>query len=103
MGHTVLLLDLGEQVKRVQQYIPEPVKIFYGSIVDNSSLREVFEGCDIVIHLAALLGVKRSELDKLKCIEINIEGTKNVLECAIQHRIQKIVLASSSEVYVEPI
>ena len=91
MGHEVRLIDLGEQVKRIQEYIPEPVKIYYGSILDISSLREAFLGCDLVIHLGALLGVKRSEVDKLKCIEINIEGTRNVLECAVQHRISKVV------------
>jgi UDP-glucose 4-epimerase len=60
-------------------------------------------GADIVIHLAAMLGVQRTEKDKLRCIEINIDGTKNVLDCAVQHRVKKIVFASSSEVYGEPI
>lgn len=103
LGHEVHLFDLGEQIQRVRHAIPEKTKIFYGSVVDLSSLRAAMADCDIVIHLAALLGVKRSEMDKLRCLEINIDGTKNVLDCAIQHRIKKIVFASSSEVYGEPL
>jgi UDP-glucose 4-epimerase len=103
LGYEIVLFDLGEQVKRVQAAIPKNVKVVYGSIVDLSSLRDAMNGADIVIHLAAMLGVQRTEKDKLRCIEINIDGTKNVLDCAVQHRVKKIVFASSSEVYGEPI
>jgi len=102
-GCEVHLFDLGEQVQRVKNDIPEQVNVFYGSIVDLSSLRAAMADCDVVIHLAALLGVKRSEADKLRCIEINVDGTKNVLDCAVQHRVKKFVFASSSEVYGEPL
>ncbi len=103
LGHDVNLFDLGEQIKRVEHAIDYDCKIFYGSIVDISSLRNAMSGCDIVIHLAALLGVKRSESDKLRCLEINVDGTKNVLDCAVQHNIEKVVFASSSEIYGEPL
>lgn len=103
LGHEVHLFDLGEQISRMKDFIPEGIKIFYGSILDSVSLRSAMADCDIVIHLAALLGVRRSEQDKLNCIEINIAGTKNILDCAVQHKIKKIVFASSSEVYGEPL
>jgi UDP-glucose 4-epimerase len=79
------------------------VKVFYGSILDVSSIREAMDGCGSVIHLAALLGVRRTEVNRLRCLEINVDGTKRVLDCAIQHRIQRFVFASSSEVYGEPL
>jgi len=103
MGHEVHLFDLGEQIQRVKEAVLEGVKVYYGSVVDLSSLRAAMTGCDVVIHLAALLGVRRSERDKLRCLEINIDGTKNILDCAVQHRVGKIVFASSSEVYGEPL
>jgi len=102
-GHHVNLFDLGEQIDRVKMALPKKANIHFGSILDLSSLRASMQECDIVIHLAALLGVKRSEKNKLRCIEININGTKNVLDCAIQHNINKIVFASSSETYGEPL
>ncbi|MGC3976531.1 MAG: NAD-dependent epimerase/dehydratase family protein [Nitrospira sp.] len=102
-GIEVHLLDLGEQIARVRKALPQTAKIFYGSILDISSIREAMDGCGAVIHLAALLGVRRTEVNRLRCLEINVDGTKRVLDCAIQHRITRLVFASSSEVYGEPI
>ncbi len=102
-GIEVHLLDLGEQIARVRQALPPKAKVFYGSILDVSSIREAMDGCGAVIHLAALLGVRRTEVNRLRCLEINVDGTKRVLDCAVQHRIKRLVFASSSEVYGEPI
>jgi len=102
VGVPVSLLDLPEQILRVEKFIPRQVEIHYGSILDCSSLRDAMAGCDAVVHLAAYLGVRRTETNRLRCLEININGTKNVLDCSIQHHISKVVLSSSSEVYGEP-
>lgn len=99
----VCLFDLPEQINAVKENNLKKAEIYYGSILDRSSLRDAMSGCDAVIHLAAYLGVRRTEINRLRCIEINIEGTRNVLECAVQQRIRKIIFASSSEVYGEPI
>lgn len=103
LNNEVHLFDLGEQIKRVSNTISDQVRTYYGSILDHSSLRSAMADCEVVIHLGAMLGVRRTEADKLRCIEINIEGTKNVMECAVQQRVQKVVFASSSEVYGEPL
>ena len=39
----------------------------------------------------------------MRCLEINIDGTKNVLEASVSYGVKKIIFASSSEVYGEPI
>ena len=101
-GVSVVLFDLYEQINQVEKYIPKEVELYYGSILDSSSLGDALEGCNAIIHLAAYLGVRRTEINRLRCLEININGTRNVLECGIQNRIKKIVFASSSEVYGEP-
>lgn len=101
-GVSVVLFDLYEQINQVEKYIPKEVELYYGSILDSSSLGDALEGCNAIIHLAAYLGVRRTEINRLRCLEINITGTRNVLECGIQNRIKKIVFASSSEVYGEP-
>lgn len=101
-GVPVFLFDLPEQIARVEKYIPKEADIYYGSVLDMCSIRDAMAGCDGIIHLGAYLGVRRTETNRLRCIEININGTRNVLECAVQHRVKKIVFASSSEVYGEP-
>jgi len=102
-GITVVLFDLYEQISRVHEHLPTNVELYCGSILDSSSLRDALDGSDSVIHLAGYLGVRRTEINALRCLEINIAGTKNVLDCGVQNGIEKIVFASSSEVYGEPL
>ena len=101
-GVEVRLFDLPEQIIRVKDVIASEVQVHFGSILDSSSVRDAMRGTDAVIHLAAMLGVRRTELNRLRCLEINVEGTKRVLECSIAGDIGKLVFASSSEVYGEP-
>lgn len=101
-GFEVVLFDMPEQIMRIESHIPKKTQIYYGSILDRSSLRDAMIDCDGVIHLAAYLGVRRTETNRLRCMEINIKGTQNVLDVAIQNRVKKIAFASSSEVYGEP-
>lgn len=97
------LLDLPEQIRFVEADIPDGTTVYYGSILDQSSLRDAMKECQAVIHLAAYLGVRRTETNRLRCIEINVNGVQNVLDCALQDGVRKFVFASSSEVYGEPL
>lgn len=78
------------------------VETYVGSIMDEYNLLEAMEGCEYVVHLAAMLGVKRTEVQRLGCLQVNIQGTKNVLDACVKQKIKKIVFSSSSEVYGEP-
>ena len=49
-----------------------------------------------------MLGVRRTEEDRLGCINVNITGTDNVLNACIFNRVKHFIFASSSEVYGEP-
>ena len=101
-GHEVYLYDIGEQVIRNKNKIPSNAKILIGSILDKHTLTSSMKNCDYVFHLAAMLGVKYTEDNKLGCLEVNCTGTKNVLEASTTNKIKKFIFASSSEVYGEP-
>ena len=73
-----------------------------GSILDDQKLSESIQGKDIVIHLAAAVGVKNTEDNPVTTLDTNIIGTKKILESCAKHKIKKIIFASSSEVYGEP-
>src|SRR5688500_15833058 len=66
------------------------VEGFQGSILDVTDLAEAAHGCEYVLHLAALLGVKKSEMRRLDCLQINVMGTTNVLNVCLQERVKKI-------------
>lgn len=75
------------------------VEFFKGSILNELELFRAMKNCSHVIHLAAALGVQYTEKNRLECFEINIEGTKKVLEACVKSGIKKIIFSSSSEVY----
>ena len=74
-----------------------------GSIenLDNLYQKTISKKIDIVVHLAAFLGVRNTERDKLKCLNTNILGTINVLNFCKKKKVGKIIFSSSSEVYGE--
>ena len=89
-GKEVVLYDLSEQIFRVKDQINKNVKIYYGSILVESSIREAIRGCDGVVHLAAYLGVRRTEINKIRCLDININGTRTVLDATNNARSTKL-------------
>ncbi len=103
-GIEVTVFDLEEQIKRLDKYINPKANKFSGSILDSAALRDAMFDCDGVIHLAAHLGVQRTERNRLRCLDININGTQKVLDaCVMSGKVKKIIYASSSEVYGEPL
>ncbi|UCH95025.1 MAG: NAD-dependent epimerase/dehydratase family protein [Candidatus Aminicenantes bacterium] len=70
-----------------------------GTILDMYDLAMAARGCDYAIHLAAVLGVERTDNNRLETLYINIQGTLNVIEACVKEGIKKIVFSSSSEVY----
>ncbi len=74
-----------------------------GSIenLDNLYQKTIGKKIDVVVHLAAFLGVRNTERDKLKCLNTNILGTINVLNFCKKKKVGKIIFSSSSEVYGE--
>ena len=100
----VIAFDLEEKLQTIKDKDFKNITKIGGSIMDKVSLLDAMKECDVVIHLAAYLGVERTEKNKSKCIEININGTQNVIDCINKLKsVKKILFASSSEVYGEPI
>ena len=106
-GYEVICFDIADQMARHRPYLDKiaklgNLKLVSGSVLDRNAVRQAVKEVDVVLHLAAMLGVKKTEDNKLSCIEININGTDNVLNAAVSQGVQKFILASSSEVYGEP-
>jgi len=106
-GYEVVCFDLAEQIERHRETLEDIAKLgslslAQGSILDRNAVRDVMNGANVVIHLAAMLGVKKTEDQKLGCMEVNINGTDNILNAAVAHGVKKFIFASSSEVYGEP-
>ena len=68
------------------------------SVMNRDRMTELIGICDMVIHLAAAVGVKYIIDNPLHSIQTNIGGTEVVLELANKFR-KKVLIASTSEVY----
>ena len=75
------------------------MEIILGDIRDFDSVSHVMEGCDVVFHLAALIGIPYSYISPLAYIRTNIEGTYNILEASKKQSIQQLLITSTSETY----
>ena len=79
----------------------ENYTLYYQDIRDKGSLTEIFKNhkIDLIIHLAALAGVRPSIERPLEYEAVNILGTMNLWELCKEFGIKKFVCASSSSVY----
>lgn len=69
-----------------------------GSVLDELAVDQAVRGCDVVVHLAAAVGVKLIVEEPLYSLTTNIKGAITVLEAAFRYR-RKAMVASSSEIY----
>ena len=73
--------------------------VILGDIRDYDSVKNAIKGNNIVLHLAALIGIPYSYISPLAYIKTNVEGTYNVLQSSKELEISKTVITSTSEVY----
>ena len=69
-----------------------------GSVLDELAVDEAVRGADVVVHLAAAVGVKLIVEQPLYSLTTNIKGAIAVLEACHRYR-RKVLVASSSEIY----
>ena len=69
------------------------------SLCDSQAVEAAVNGCDVVLHLGALMSWVRKDQDRM--FGTNVEGTRHLLHAAASARINRFVFASSGEVYPE--
>ena len=76
-------------------------KLYRADIRDMAAIEKIFSenNIDVVVHLAAMAGVRPSIANPVLYQEVNCVGTQNILETMKKHNVLKLVMASSSSVY----
>jgi len=77
------------------------VSFVRGDVRDAEALKTVTSGVDVIFHLAASVGNKRSIDNPVLDAQINVLGTLNVLEAARASRVRKVVFSSSAGIFGE--
>ncbi|NNF01388.1 MAG: NAD-dependent epimerase/dehydratase family protein [Bacteroidia bacterium] len=69
-------------------------------ICDSNGLSSLdLDGVDLIAHIAAKAGVRPSIIDPQSYIDVNLQGTNNILELMVKKKIEKLFFASSSSIY----
>lgn len=83
----------------VDKEILTAVEVVSGDIRDSDGARRMMKDQEIVLHLAALIGIPYSYVNPLDVADTNIQGTLNLLLAAKERGIEKFIHTSTSEVY----
>ena len=94
--------ELKQHEMRVGGFDDPCFRYFIGDVRDPDRLRRAMVGVDVVIHAAALKQVPACEYNPIEAIQTNVNGAKNVIEAALDNRVQR-VLALSTDKAVNPI
>jgi NAD dependent epimerase/dehydratase len=73
--------------------------VFSGDIRDPHGVRKAMQGCDTVMHLAALIAIPYSYHSPDTYVDTNVKGTLNIVQAARELGVAKVVHTSTSEVY----
>lgn len=97
-GHEVRCLV--RKHSRIQPLQALGVDLVVGDVNDRAALREGLQGCDWLFHLANLYSMW--EPDRRSFHRVNVEGTRNVLETALEAGVKKAIYISTVAVYGKP-
>src|SRR6185369_10158450 len=82
-----------------EQQIKNSLDVFAGDIRDPHGVKTAMQGCEIVLHLAALIAIPYSYHSPDTYVDTNIKGTLNVVQAARELGVERVVHTSTSEVY----
>jgi dTDP-L-rhamnose 4-epimerase len=84
-------------------YLTREAEFIHGDVRDPVGVRAAIEDVDVIFHLAAAVGVGQSMYEIANYMEVNTQGTANLLQALLDSklRLEKLVVASSMSIYGE--
>ncbi|MEX0501973.1 GDP-mannose 4,6-dehydratase [Alphaproteobacteria bacterium LSUCC0719] len=75
------------------------IEISKGDIVDFSFINQVAKGCELIINMAALIGIPYSYTAPQSYVNTNVLGCSNILNAALNNNVGRVIQISTSEVF----
>ena len=86
-------------LEKVSRDILDGIEVVSGDISDPFMVDTAVAGCEVVYHLAALIGIPYSYIAPEAYVSTNVVGTLNILQACRRHGVSRIVHTSTSETY----
>src|SRR5437879_10733472 len=97
-GDEVFVLDTGS-IAKVRHLLGEPHFHYVHDTIFNVELLDgLVAKADLIYHLAAVVGVEHYVADPYETLNVNVNGTQNIIKAAYKYG-KRVVLSSTSEVY----
>ncbi len=90
----------GYDVKKLPEFdFPEfkTMEFFLGDIIDYEGVKQASKNVDIIFHLVGIMPQAKEKENIMN--SINVDGTKNVLDAAVENKVKRVIFLSSCEVY----
>jgi UDP-glucose 4-epimerase len=98
-GHEVIVLDnYSTGSSKNIEHLQRKIEIHQGDIRNQDLVDELTESADIVLHMAAALGVDTILDSPIESMSVNIRGSETVLNSSLKFN-KRVVIASTSEIY----
>jgi UDP-glucose 4-epimerase len=99
LGHEVVCIDNESAESNEQFYWNDWADNHKVDICDYEKILTLFNGVDVVFHLASDARIQPAILNPKKSIDTNVIGTFNVLEASRKSEVRRVVLSSTSSAY----
>ena len=99
IGYNVSVIDILLHGNKLSAETSKNVSLLVNDVCDASVIDNATKKCDIIIHLAAYLGIEQVCKEPVKSMIIEQQGMNNIISSAKKNNVKKIIYASSSSVY----
>ncbi|WP_066192287.1 UDP-N-acetylglucosamine 4,6-dehydratase (inverting) [Gracilibacillus timonensis] len=86
-----------KQYEMKQEFDDDRLRFFIGDVRDTDRLYRAFDGVDYVVHAAAMKHVEACEYNPFEAVKTNINGAQNIIEAAIDKKVEKVVALSTDK------
>jgi nucleoside-diphosphate-sugar epimerase len=98
-GHDIIVLDSLLRGNKIDKETFSKIEFIKGDVRDADLIISASKGCDLIIHFAAVLGVDIVADNPVETMDVEVIGTRNVVNAAEINNIKKVMYASTSGIY----
>lgn len=98
-GHEITVLDNLLRGNKIDPEVFKKIHFIKGDVRNFSIVKTASKGVDVIYHFAAVLGVDVVADNPVETMDVEVIGTRNVVQAAQENNVSKILYASTSGIY----
>jgi UDP-glucose 4-epimerase len=98
-GHQVVVLDNLLRGNKLDKSTFDAIQFINGDVRDFETVNIAAKGCDVIFHFAAVLGVDIVADNPVETMDVEVIGTRNIVNAALSNNVQQVLYASTSGIY----